>query len=139
VPPKKEDAVDRAADGIRYMPNWCERLLMPTVGYLIIRFQGYGGHLFFLCSFNVIVHIFMYGYYYSAIEGNAVRWKRYLTLMQMMQFILMFGHCAFTAMQRECKASQGSLFLVSCAAAVMFIMFANFYFQCYVKSKEKRN
>ncbi|XP_036674526.3 very long chain fatty acid elongase F [Drosophila suzukii] len=114
-------------------------VLMPTVGYLIIRFQGYGGHLFFLCSFNVIVHIFMYGYYYSAIEGNAVRWKRYLTLMQMMQFILMFGHCAFTAMQRECKASQGSLFLVSCAAAVMFIMFANFYFQCYVKSKEKRN
>ncbi|XP_017113545.1 elongation of very long chain fatty acids protein F isoform X2 [Drosophila elegans] len=114
-------------------------VLMPTAGYVIIRFQGYGGHLFLLCSFNVIVHVFMYGYYYSAIGGKTVRWKRYLTLLQMMQFVLMFGHCAFTATQPECKASQGTLFLVSCSAAVMFVMFANFYVQCYMGQKEKNN
>ncbi|EDV53951.1 elongation of very long chain fatty acids protein F [Drosophila erecta] len=114
-------------------------VLMPSAGYLIIRFYGYGGQLFFLCSFNVIVHIFMYAYYYAAIEGNTVRWKRCLTLMQMLQFLLMFGHCAFTAMQRQCTASQGTLFVVSCSAAIMFIMFANFYFHCYVRPKHKKN
>ncbi|KAH8383385.1 hypothetical protein KR009_008403, partial [Drosophila setifemur] len=112
-------------------------VLMPTVGYLIIRFQGYGGHMFFLCSFNVMVHVVMYCYYYSAMAGQKVRWKRYLTLLQMLQFILMFIHCAYTAMQPGCKASQGIIYLVSCSAAIMFIMFANFYVQCYMRVTQK--
>ncbi|XP_017036343.1 very long chain fatty acid elongase F [Drosophila kikkawai] len=115
-------------------------VLMPSAGYLIIRFHGYGGHLFLLCFLNVIVHVVMYCYYYSAIAGSAVPWKRYLTLLQMLQFILMFAHCAYTAAQPECQTSQGMTFLYSCSSAIMLIMFTNFYVQCYMRnSKQKEN
>jgi len=43
VPPKKEDAVDRAPDGIRYMPNWCERVstqLEQALQRLVQRVPG---------------------------------------------------------------------------------------------------
>ncbi|KAH8291804.1 hypothetical protein KR054_000782, partial [Drosophila jambulina] len=113
-------------------------ILMPTVGYYTIRFHGYGGHLFLLCFFNVAVHVLMYCYYYFATAGRPVSWKRYLTLLQMLQFIIMFSHCVYTAAQPNCQKSQGMTFLYSCSSAIMFVMFTNFYVQCYIRnSKEK--
>ncbi|KAH8263985.1 hypothetical protein KR038_000075, partial [Drosophila bunnanda] len=113
-------------------------VLMPTLGYFIIRFHGYGGHLFLLCFINVFVHVVMYCYYYCSIAGLPVPWKRYLTVLQMLQFILMFAHCAYTAAQPNCQKSQGMTFLYSCSAAIMFIMFTNFYVQCYMRNSKKK-
>jgi len=41
-------------------------------------------------SANCLVHIFMYYYYFVSSLGKQVWWKRYLTLLQIFQFVITF-------------------------------------------------
>lgn len=47
---------------------------------------------------NSGVHVFMYAYYMLAAFGNWVRpylwWKKYLTTLQLVQFVAIFLHAA---------------------------------------------
>lgn len=55
-----------------------------------------GGHITLLCILNSFIHVVMYGYYLLAAMGPRVRpylwWKKYLTTMQMIQFVIIFVH-----------------------------------------------
>jgi len=118
-------------------------VFMVFTSHMLIRFYGFGGHVFLICMFNVLVHIVMYGYYYASSQSQNVQeslwWKKYLTLGQLVQFLLMFLHCMYTYFQPNCSASRGVIYVISSASAFMFLMFTKFYIKTYIRPKEVKS
>ena len=60
------------------------------------QYSAPGGASWLGCALNCFVHCVMYGYYFLAGLGPAVRrylwWKRYLTQLQMIQFSIILIH-----------------------------------------------
>ncbi|EKM61049.1 uncharacterized protein PHACADRAFT_180203 [Phanerochaete carnosa HHB-10118-sp] len=97
-------------------------------------------------SINLCVHVLMYYYYYATAGGAKIWWKKYLTTMQIVQFVIdlfavyfatynyyaanyfpnlpNFGSCAGT----ESAAIFGCVLLSS-----YLVLFINFYIQTYKK------
>ncbi|KAG9308645.1 GNS1/SUR4 membrane protein [Chiua virens] len=48
---------------------------------------------------NLGVHVLMYYYYYAAAGGARLWWKRYLTTIQITQFMIILAACAFAGYQ----------------------------------------
>ncbi|KAK3876490.1 hypothetical protein Pcinc_018726 [Petrolisthes cinctipes] len=69
--------------------------LMPVSMWYGMRFQP-GGHNTLMSFLNSIVHTVMYLYYLLAALGPRVRpylwWKKYLTSMQIIQFVTVMAH-----------------------------------------------
>ncbi|KAH8120324.1 GNS1/SUR4 membrane protein [Phellopilus nigrolimitatus] len=104
-------------------------------------------------TLNLTVHVFMYYYYYATAGGARIWWKKYLTTMQIVQFVIdlivvyfgtysyfvesyfpgkfpAYGTCAGT----ENAAIFGCVLLTSYLG-----LFINFYIQTYKKpAKEKK-
>jgi len=118
-------------------------VFMVITSHLLIRFYGYGGHVFLICMFNILVHMVMYGYYYASSQSKNVQeslwWKKYLTLGQLVQFLMMFLHCTYTLFQPNCSASRGVIYVISSASLFMFVMFSNFYVKTYIRPKEVKS
>lgn len=51
-----------------------------------------GGDAYFGAMANSIIHIVMYSYYLMSLLGIACPWKKYVTLLQLVQFICVFTH-----------------------------------------------
>ncbi|KAH8272512.1 hypothetical protein KR018_008936, partial [Drosophila ironensis] len=100
--------------------------LLPFAGSLIVRYVGYKDHTVLLCCIGVSVQIGKYCYYCLSLAGRRVPWKRYLTLLQMVQFLLTFMQCVYNALQPGCETSPGILFIFSCSSAIIWIIFCNF-------------
>ena len=68
---------------------------LPIAVWFGPRFVG-GGHTTFCGFLNCAVHVAMYLYYFLAALGPRVQpylwWKKYLTKLQMVQFIIFFIH-----------------------------------------------
>ena len=68
---------------------------LPIGVWFAPRFVG-GGHSTFSGLLNAFVHVVMYLYYFLAALGPQVQpylwWKKYLTRLQMIQFIIFFIH-----------------------------------------------
>lgn len=86
-------------------------------------------------SANCLVHSFMYYYYFIASLGMQVWWKRYLTLLQIMQFvvtILLNTYWGYAYMQGyNCK---GNLFGFWFGMFIIFsflVLFISFYIENY--------
>lgn len=87
---------------------------------------------------NTFVHVIMYSYYFLSTFGPEVRkylwWKRYLTQLQIVQFIVFIVHmsiplfvdCGFPNMLAPFAIAQ---------AAFVLGMFINFYYQTYIKPR----
>ncbi|XP_034116496.2 elongation of very long chain fatty acids protein F-like [Drosophila albomicans] len=110
---------------------------MPSGCYFFLRLYGFGGHLVLTGTFNSITHTVMYIYYYLSSQNPNIKqsiwWKQYVTIMQMVQFILMFIHSLWTLMQKECEMPYPLIFIVFFIAGLMLVMFTNFYIKSYLK------
>ena len=81
------------------LESWRQQFLGPLLDIEVEnsgpRFVG-GGHSGFGPFLNSWVHCVMYLYYFLSACGPGVQkylgWKRYLTTMQMVQFVLVFIH-----------------------------------------------
>ncbi|KAG5875867.1 hypothetical protein JTB14_037867 [Gonioctena quinquepunctata] len=109
-----------------------------AIGFIGTKFFG-GGMFVIPVLLNLVIHVFMYTYYYlSSLGPNWQRrllpWKFKLTIAQMIQFSLMIVHAA-TAFQPGCKVSK--VFFIFFSANVIFLykMFKNFYEKTYRKEK----
>ncbi|KAG2150012.1 GNS1/SUR4 membrane protein [Suillus cothurnatus] len=102
-------------------------------------------------SLNLAVHVIMYYYYYATAGGAKIWWKKYLTSMQIIQFIIdivivYFGtyqHYAATHYNHlphwsNCAGTETAA-LFGCGLLTTYLgLFINFYIQTYKKSAKGR-
>ncbi|XP_023340169.1 elongation of very long chain fatty acids protein AAEL008004 [Eurytemora carolleeae] len=112
--------------------------IMPFQTWWGARFVG-GGHGGFAAFFNSGVHTVMYLYYLLAACGPKVSkylwWKRYLTSLQMIQFVFVFLH-AVQPLYLDCDYPKLVPKVLIANALIFFFLFSNFYFFAYIKKKK---
>jgi len=88
-----------------------------------------GGDAYFGAMMNSFIHVVMYSYYLMSSLGISCPWKKYITQMQMVQFVICFGNAVFNAVT-------GGYPFWLCMIQVyvmlnMLVLFANFYKKAY--------
>ncbi|XP_010083060.1 PREDICTED: elongation of very long chain fatty acids protein 4-like, partial [Pterocles gutturalis] len=100
-----------------------------------------GGQAFFIGMLNSFVHIFMYGYYALASLGPQMHhylwWKRYLTIMQLCQFVAIAAHSSYNLFT-ECPFPDGFNTAVSLYILSLIALFLHFYCWTYIKGKQEK-
>jgi len=98
-------------------------------------------------SLNLAVHVLMYYYYYATAGGAKIWWKKYLTTMQIVQFIIdlflvYFGTYAHMAHRYyrhvlpspgDCAGTEYAALMGCALISSYLLLFINFYIQTYRK------
>ncbi|KAL0951189.1 hypothetical protein HGRIS_007917 [Hohenbuehelia grisea] len=101
---------------------------------------------------NLMVHVIMYYYYYATAGGARIWWKKYLTTMQIVQFVIdlfvvYFGtyqHYAATYYKdtwphiAKCAGSESAALFGCGLLSSYLLLFINFYIQTYKKPSAPR-
>ncbi|XP_013177729.1 PREDICTED: elongation of very long chain fatty acids protein AAEL008004-like [Papilio xuthus] len=108
---------------------------MALAGWIAIKYFP-GGQAAYIGWINSLIHVFMYTYYFLASFGPRFRkylwWKRYLTVMQIVQFglisiqaaVSLFYDCGFPVVLK----------MLTLAGTITFTwMFSSFYYYNYIK------
>ncbi|CAK1603820.1 unnamed protein product [Parnassius mnemosyne] len=98
-------------------------------------------NVMFLGTINSFVHIVMYAYYaLSAFPhlNKYLWWKKYITLMQIVQFMCIILHAAANYANAGCPPSYTLLAAILLNALLFVYLFVEFYFNAYV-NKNKHN
>ncbi|XP_055568146.1 elongation of very long chain fatty acids protein 4-like isoform X2 [Falco biarmicus] len=100
-----------------------------------------GGQAFFIGMLNSFVHIFMYGYYALASLGPQMHrylwWKRYLTIMQLCQFVAIAAHSSYNLFT-ECPFPDGFNAAVFLYILSLIALFLHFYYRTYIRGKQEK-
>ncbi|CAG9819055.1 unnamed protein product [Phaedon cochleariae] len=114
--------------------------IMPMSVWFGVKFSP-GGHSTFFGFLNTFVHIIMYSYYFLAALGPQYQkylwWKKYLTAIQMIQFVLVMVH-AFQLLFIECSYSKLFVWWIGMHAVMFYFLFSRFYKETYNEKKSKR-
>ncbi|CAH1256890.1 ELOVL4 [Branchiostoma lanceolatum] len=96
---------------------------------------------FFQAMLNSFIHIVMYLYYGMAAVGPHMQkylwWKRYLTSMQLIQFVAILTHTTVNFFS-DCEFPQVYNIAVMAYSVSLIILFSNFYYQEYVKRGNRK-
>ncbi|KAF8140257.1 GNS1/SUR4 membrane protein [Boletus edulis] len=97
-------------------------------------------------SLNLLVHVIMYYYYYATAGGAKIWWKKYLTSLQITQFIIdlfivyfgtyqHFAHSRFPNLPHvaNCAGTETAALLGCALLSSYLVLFINFYIQTYQK------
>ncbi|XP_071117264.1 very long chain fatty acid elongase 4-like [Haliotis cracherodii] len=99
-----------------------------------------GGQSFVYPLLNSLVHVVMYLYYGLSAIGPSMQkylwWKRYLTMFQLTQFVLMLVHAGVNFFV-ECDFPKLFDKLLFTYAASIMALFLNFYFRAYIQGKRR--
>lgn len=113
--------------------------VMPLSVWFGVKFTP-GGHSSFFGFLNTFVHIIMYAYYFLAALGPQYQkylwWKKYLTAIQMIQFVLVMLH-AFQLLFTDCDYPRAFVWWIGGHAVMFYFLFSNFYKETYVKPESK--
>ncbi|KAL4000467.1 hypothetical protein ACER0C_008238 [Sarotherodon galilaeus] len=100
-----------------------------------------GGQSFFIGLINTFVHVIMYSYYGLAALGPHMQkylwWKRYLTSLQLVQFLLILVHTAYNLFA-DCNYPDAMNAVVVGYCITLIILFSNFYYQSYLRKTKKQ-
>lgn len=103
-------------------------------------------------TLNLFVHVIMYYYYWATAAGYKIWWKRYVTVLQITQFVIDLGmvyfgtysHFAYKFASHvlpykgDCAGSEYAA-LQGCAILSSYlVLFISFYRKTYKKASEKR-
>ncbi|XP_065341293.1 very long chain fatty acid elongase 7-like [Cloeon dipterum] len=95
-----------------------------------------GGHGTMLGLLNSFVHVVMYTYYMLSAFGPHMQkylwWKRYLTRMQMIQFLMVLVH-TLLILQPSCTYPKVAFIFLAPNTLIFFYLFNDFYRQAYRK------
>ncbi|XP_059897585.1 elongation of very long chain fatty acids protein 4-like [Gadus macrocephalus] len=93
-----------------------------------------GGQAFFGAGINSSIHVLMYGYYGLAALGPQIQkylwWKKYLTIIQMIQFHVTIGHAGYS-LYTGCRFPSWMQWALIGYAVTFIVLFANFYYHAY--------
>lgn len=108
--------------------------LMPICGFIGLKYFA-GGHGTLLGLINSFIHVIMYMYYMLAAMGPQVQkhlwWKKYLTVMQIIQFLIVFVHTIQIQFQPSCNFPKSIGCLLTLNAGLFTYMFSSFYIKSY--------
>ncbi|KAK4875916.1 hypothetical protein RN001_012338 [Aquatica leii] len=114
--------------------------IMPMSVWFGVKFTP-GGHSTFFGFLNTFVHIVMYFYYLLAAFGPQMQkylwWKKYLTTLQMVQFVLIMVH-AFQLLFIDCNYPRAFVWFIGMHAVMFFFLFKDFYNQAYNRREKKK-
>jgi len=114
--------------------------IMPFTAWWGVKFVG-GGHTTFCGFLNMGVHVVMYFYYMMTAFGPSVQkylwWKRYLTTLQLAQFVTFFTHACFPLILPNCDFPKVFSYVILFHGGMFFLLFLNFYRQAYTQKKSK--
>lgn len=100
-----------------------------------------GGQSFFGAMVNSFIHVIMYTYYGISALGPQYQkylwWKRYLTMLQLIQFVTGIIHAA-QSLVFKCDFPEWMHWALVIYAFTILLLFLNFYFHAYVKSMKKK-
>uniref|UniRef100_A0AAG5CP12 Elongation of very long chain fatty acids protein n=1 Tax=Anopheles atroparvus TaxID=41427 RepID=A0AAG5CP12_ANOAO len=113
---------------------------MPMSVWFGVKFTP-GGHSTFFGLLNTFVHIVMYTYYLFTALGPQFQkylwWKKYLTALQMVQFVLIMVH-AFQLLFIDCNYPKAFVWWIGMHAVMFFFLFNEFYQTTYKANKARR-
>ncbi|XP_075970163.1 very long chain fatty acid elongase 7-like [Anticarsia gemmatalis] len=113
-------------------------VIMALYSWSYLKFAA-GGEGAVLALLNSIVHVVMYSYYLLSGLGPRFQkylwWKKYVTKLQLIQFILMLTYCAWTHFSPRCQYASGFTYFICSNITIFLFLFLNFY----SKSYKKRN
>lgn len=114
--------------------------IMPVNTYFVIRYMP-GGHSTFIGLLNSFVHVVMYFYYGVSALGPQYRkylwWKKYLTTMQIIQFVAVLSHNAQLAFI-DCPIPSAMTRWLGGTTVIFLVLFSDFYVKSYLLQKQKR-
>ncbi|XP_048507919.1 elongation of very long chain fatty acids protein 7-like isoform X1 [Athalia rosae] len=98
-----------------------------------------GGHGTFLGLVNSFVHVVMYGHYFAtSMKISRPWWKKYITQLQLIQFVLILVHFSQLAWIEDCGFPRWPALIFVPQNLFMIVLFGDFYYKTYVrKSKGK--
>lgn len=111
---------------------------MPFSVWMGMKFAP-GGHSTFFALLNTFVHIIMYFYYMVAAMGpeyqKYIWWKKYLTSLQMVQFVAIFVH-QFQLLFTECNYPKSFMVWIALHGVMFLFLFSDFYKTKYTGDKK---
>ncbi|XP_042898098.1 very long chain fatty acid elongase 1 [Parasteatoda tepidariorum] len=115
--------------------------LVPLTLWFGIKYAP-GGYNSIFAFINSFVHTWMYLYYGLAALGPAYQkflwWKKYMTILQMVQFLLVFSFMFQLTFFPTCEVSKPMLALNVVQAIIFFVLFLNFFSASYKKRQQKK-
>jgi len=93
-----------------------------------------GGQAWFGPVLNSLVHVLMYAYYGLSVIPSLrekLWWKKYITMFQLLQFLLIFTH-TISALIFGCDYPLWGQVMLGGYMVIMLILFTNFYIHEYV-------
>lgn len=113
--------------------------IVPFFCWLGIKLAPGGSNGFFPLV-NSFIHVLMYVYYGLSTLGPKIQpylwWKKQLTTLQMVQFILVMINAAYAYTLTDCKFPIIFLYLQGSVAAIFLILFSMFYKSAYSRKKQ---
>ncbi|XP_034039320.1 elongation of very long chain fatty acids protein 1a [Thalassophryne amazonica] len=113
---------------------------MPWTWWWGITLTPAGGMGSFHAMVNAAVHVIMYFYYGVSAAGPRFQkylwWKKYMTAIQLIQFILVSIHISQYYFMEKCDYQVPLwIHLIWMYGVFFFLLFSNFWIQAYVKGK----
>jgi len=90
---------------------------------------------------NLTVHVLMYYYYAISSLGTVIWWKKYLTTMQIIQFVLdlvVSYYCTYEALFNDCSGGIKAAFFGDALLSSYLLLFLSFYQKTYTKGKSAK-
>jgi len=110
-----------------------------VVSTWLVAVYSPGGHPTMTIMLNSFVHTIMYSYYLLAALGPRVRpflwWKRYLTQLQLVQFLGIFLHMAQLVVFPCPDVPRSMVTFVIVNVMLFIVLFIKFYLDSYIKNK----
>lgn len=94
--------------------------------YWWVSSAGYTGDVYLPLIANATVHAIMYFYYLLSTLGLKPTWGKYLTQMQMLQFVFMIAHGVYS-LANDCPYPQTVIKFYIFYIAGMLALFGSFY------------
>ncbi|XP_014487815.1 PREDICTED: elongation of very long chain fatty acids protein AAEL008004-like, partial [Dinoponera quadriceps] len=91
------------------------------------------GHGTFFGLINTFVHAIMYTYYLlSSMKINMISWKKHITQLQMIQFVIIACHMS-QIFWTDCEYPRWIAVTCITQSVIFLVLFADFYYYAYVK------
>jgi elongation of very long chain fatty acids protein 4 len=105
--------------------------------YWLVTSVGYDGDVYYTIVANSFVHLVMYFYYLVASFGIKVTWGKYVTQMQMVQFVTM-NLQALTILFRPCAYPHPVTWFYLVYILSLLGLFASFYVRRWAATPAKK-